>query len=103
MATGIFNSGTNIGAIVAPLSVPFIADNYGWRMTFVITGAVGLIWLLFWFMMYEIPAKHKNLHKAEFDYIHSDTDEVVADDAPTDRVSWFRLLKFKQTWGVCLG
>lgn len=103
LATGIFNSGTNIGAIVAPLSVPFIADNYGWRMTFVITGAIGLIWLFFWFVMYEIPSKHKSLNKEEYDYIHSDADEVIAEDAPTDRVSWLRLLQFKQTWAFALG
>ena len=103
LATGIFNSGTNIGAIIAPLSVPFIADNYGWRMTFVITGAIGLIWLVFWYFMYEIPSKHKRLHQPEFDYIHSDKDEVVADDAPTDRVSWFQLLQFRQTWAFALG
>ena len=103
LATGIFNSGTNIGAILAPLSVPFIADNYGWRWTFIITGAIGLIWLVFWFIMYEIPTKHPKLNKAEFNYIHSDKDEVIADDAPTDRVSWVRLLKFKQTWAFALG
>ena len=103
LATGIFNSGTNIGAILAPLSVPYIADAYGWRMTFVITGAIGLIWLIFWYFMYEVPQKHKKLHKAEFDYIHSDKDEVIAIDAPTDRVSWFRLLQFKQTWAFAMG
>ena len=103
LATGIFNSGTNIGAILAPLSVPFIADNYGWRWTFIITGAIGLIWLVFWFIMYEIPTKHPKLNKAEFDYIHSDKDEIIADDAPTDKVSWFRLLQFKQTWAFALG
>ena len=103
LATGIFNSGTNIGAILAPLSVPYIADAYGWRMTFVITGAIGLIWLIFWYFMYEVPQKHKKLHQAEFDYIHSDTDEVIAVDAPTDRVSWFRLLQFKQTWAFAMG
>ncbi len=103
LATGIFNSGTNVGAILAPLSVPFIADNYGWRWTFIITGAVGLIWLIFWYFMYEIPTKHKKLFQPEFDYIHSDRDEDIAVDAPTDRVSWVRLLAFKQTWAFALG
>src|SRR5215213_3205225 len=75
-ATGIFNSGTNIGAIIAPLTVPYIAQEWGWRTAFVATGAIGLVWLLFWFWLYEIPARQKRLHKAEFDYIHSDLDEV---------------------------
>src|SRR5215216_5027776 len=79
-ATGIFNSGTNIGAIIAPLTVPYIAQEWGWRMAFVITGAVGLLWLIFWFWLYEIPAKQKRLRKAEFVYIHSDLDEVKETD-----------------------
>jgi MFS transporter, ACS family, hexuronate transporter len=103
LTTGIFNSGTNVGAIIAPLTVPFIADMWGWRWAFIITGAIGLIWLIFWFLMYEIPSKHKKLKKAEFDYIHSDKDEVIAEDAPTDNVSWLRLLQFKQTWAFATG
>src|ERR1043165_542423 len=74
--TGFFNSGTNIGAIIAPLTVPFIAKEYGWRWAFIITGAIGLIWLLFWFWLYEVPARQKRLKPAEYNYIHSDTDEA---------------------------
>ena len=59
LATGIFNSGTNVGAIVAPLTVPFIAVAFGWQWAFIITGAIGLIWLAFWFVIYEVPKKHK--------------------------------------------
>ena len=106
LATGIFNSGTNIGAIVAPLTVPFIAKEYGWRWAFIITGAVGLIWLLFWFWLYEVPAKQRRLKQEEFDYIHSDTDEVVsmaAAQASTPRVSWGKLLNYKQTWALAIG
>jgi ACS family hexuronate transporter-like MFS transporter len=105
-ATGIFNSGSNIGAIIAPLTVPWIALHLGWRWAFVITGSVGLVWLIFWFFLYEIPAKHKRLSKAEYDYIHSDMDEpTVAADAEgiVQRVSWFRLLGYKQTWAFVLG
>ncbi|MDQ3843379.1 MAG: MFS transporter, partial [Bacteroidota bacterium] len=76
LATGIFNSGTNIGAIAAPLTVPFIAEKWGWQWAFILTGAIGFLWLIFWFRMYEVPAKHKRLGKAEYDYIHSDQDEV---------------------------
>ena len=105
-ATGIFNSGSNIGAIIAPLTVPWIALHLGWRWAFIITGSIGLIWLLLWFVIYEIPAKHKRLSKAEFDYIHSDRDEptVTANSSGVvERVSWARLLGFKQTWAFVIG
>jgi len=106
LATGIFNSGTNIGAIIAPLTVPFIAEAWGWRAAFFITGAIGLIWLIFWFWLYEIPKKQKRLSKEEFDYIHSDTDEqpVISNAAGEDRkVPWGRLLAFNQTWAFAIG
>ncbi|HYF31599.1 MAG TPA: MFS transporter [Chitinophagaceae bacterium] len=107
LATGIFNSGSNIGAIIAPLTVPFIAQEWGWRSAFFITGAVGLIWLIFWFWLYEVPRKQKRLSKAEFDYIHSDTDEAVAvagaQGEPTRKISWGRLFGYKQTWAFAVG
>ena len=103
LATGIFNSGTNVGAILAPLVVPWIAVTWGWQEAFIITGAIGMIWLVFWFIMYDVPAKHKKLKKAEFDYIHSDEDEK-ADAATNDtKVPWLTLLKFKQTWAFFFG
>ena len=104
-ATGIFNSGTNIGAIIAPLTVPAIADEWGWRTAFVITGAVGLIWLLLWFWLYEIPAKQKRLGKPEYEYIHSDADETKeTDEQPhTGKISWASLLSFRQTWAFATG
>jgi ACS family hexuronate transporter-like MFS transporter len=64
LATGIFNSGAAIGAIVAPLSVPFIAAKWGWQWAFIITGSIGFIWLLFWVLLYEIPAKQKRLRQS---------------------------------------
>lgn len=104
LATGIFNSGTNIGAIVAPLTVPFIAVSLGWQWAFIITGAFGFVWLIFWFWLYEIPARQKRLSKAEFNYIHSDKDEVQPYDADQGpNVPWFRLLAFRQTWAFVLG
>jgi ACS family hexuronate transporter-like MFS transporter len=103
LATGIFNSGTNVGAIIAPLTVPFIAAEWGWRWAFIITGAVGLIWLLFWFIFYEIPKKHKKLSKQEYEYIHSDVDEQDQEATSHEKVSWFKLLEFKQTWAFTLG
>jgi ACS family hexuronate transporter-like MFS transporter len=106
LATGIFNSGTNIGAVLAPLTVPFIAVSMGWKWAFIITGAIGFFWLIFWFLLYEVPAKHKHLSKAEFDYIHSDVDEQnvnAVDDAPAKEVSWLKLLRFRQTWAFVFG
>ncbi len=105
-ATGIFNSGTNVGAILAPLTVPFIASTWGWQWSFIITGAIGFIWLILWFLFYEIPAKHKQLSQAEFDYIHSDADEApvaVANDEAPKNVSWSKLLSFRQTWAFVAG
>ena len=104
LATGIFNSGTNLGAIVAPLVVPWMAINLGWQTTFIITGSIGFLWLIFWFMMYETPAKHKKLSKVEFDYIHSDIIvNETSDVSNTPKLSWQTLLGFKQTWAFILG
>ena len=102
LAAGIFNSGTNVGAILAPIIVPFIAITWGWQMTFVFTGALGLIWLIFWFLFYENPTKHKKLSKAEFDYIHSDKDEAEEAAKNTEKVKWRKLLGYRQTWAFAL-
>jgi MFS transporter, ACS family, hexuronate transporter len=105
LATGIFNSGANVGAILAPLTVPWIAVTWGWQWAFILTGIIGFIWLIFWFWLYEIPAKQKRLAKAEFDYIHSDLDEApLADDTDgLKKVSWLQLLGFRQTWAFIIG
>lgn len=102
LATGIFNSGTNVGAIIAPVAVPWIAMKWGWQEAFIITGAVGLLWLIFWFIFYEVPAKQKRLSKAEFDYIHSDVEENNPQDK-TESVPWLKLLSFRQTWAFIIG
>ncbi len=103
LATGIFNSGTNVGAIIAPLTVPLIAIWWGWQWAFIITGAIGLLWLLFWFLVYQSPANHKKLSKSEYEYIHSDKDELVTDDVAKEKVSWFKLLSYRQTWAFFIG
>ena len=105
LATGLFNSGTSIGAIVAPLTVPLIATAWGWQWAFILTGAIGFIWLICWVAFYEIPAKQKHLSKAEYEYIHSDIDEIKVSDEAADKgkISWFKLLGFKQTWAFVLG
>jgi MFS transporter, ACS family, hexuronate transporter len=101
LATGIFNSGTNIGAIVAPLSVPFIAEAWGWKTAFIITGSLGFVWLVLWYFMYDIPSQHKKLSKEEFDYIHSDIEDVAEDKG--EAISWYKLLGYRQTWAFVLG
>jgi len=106
-ATGLYNSGANVGAIVAPLCVPEIAAAWGWEWAFVLTGAIGLLWLLFWQLIYAPPAaklRSGKLKQAEYDYIHSDADERVAEGhAVQAKVSWFKLLTFRQTWAFVLG
>ena len=101
LATGIFNSGANIGAVVAPIMVPWILGQWGWQEAFIITGAIGFIWLIFWWLFYEIPARHKKLSKSEFEYIHSDNEEADGDAEP--RVKWMRLFGIRQTWAFFFG
>ena len=101
LATGIFNAGSNIGAVIAPIMVPWILGSYGWQEAFLITGALGFVWLIFWWRLYEVPAKKKNISKAEYDYIHSDAEEVVAPDAKG--ISWAKLLTIRQTWTFVVG
>ncbi len=107
LATGIFNSGSNIGAILAPLSVPYIAEVWGWETTFLVIGAVGFIWLFFWFAYYDIPSQQKRLSKAELDYIHTEEGQVASEQvlAPEkeEKVKWFSLLKYRQTWAFTFG
>ena len=103
-ATGIFNSGANIGAIIAPLTVPFIAAQYGWKWAFILTGLIGIIWLVLWFIFYEVPAKHKKLSVAEFEYIRGDADEQAAEALVANKnISWSKLLTYRQTWAFALG
>ena len=104
-AGGIFNSGTNVGAILAPIVVPWLAINYSWKIAFIATGAIGFLWLILWFIYYEIPSKQKRLSKAEFDYIHSDLDDPThATEGDTrPKVSYGQLFKYKQTWAFITG
>jgi MFS transporter, ACS family, hexuronate transporter len=97
LATGIFNAGTNAGAIVTPLVVPWIALHWGWRSAFLLTGALGFIWLIFWFLIYRRPEEHPRVSKAELDYIHCDPAE------PVGKVSWSALLPHRQTYVFLAG
>src|ERR1044072_8366391 len=91
-ATGIFNAGSNIGAIVAPLTVPWIALNYGWRWAFILTGAIGFLWLLLWIPLYAKPHAHPRVKKAELDYIQSDPPHP-----PATKIPWVQLVPHRQT------
>ncbi|HEX8721546.1 MAG TPA: MFS transporter [Pyrinomonadaceae bacterium] len=92
LATGIFNAGSNVGAIIAPLAVPWLYINWGWQWSFIMTGALGLIWLIFWFAFYHLPHEHPKISREELAYIQSDPPE------PTVKVPWLRLLPHRQTW-----
>jgi ACS family hexuronate transporter-like MFS transporter len=118
LATGIFNSGSNIGAMICALFVPwclitwtsgsrFIGALQGWQMAFIITGILGFIWLIFWGIFYSTPKKLLNqgkISQAEFDYIHSDNDATITgDDDQVKKVSWLKLLTYRQTWSFVVG
>jgi ACS family hexuronate transporter-like MFS transporter len=96
LATGIFNAGSNLGAIVTPLTVPWIAVHWGWRSAFFILGATGFCWLAVWLWFYRPPQEHKSCSPAELEYICSDP------VAPQVRVSWSRLFAHRQTWAFVL-
>jgi len=98
LATGIFNSGTNVGAIVAPIVVPLIAVFWGWRMAFAITGGIGFFWLIFWFILYESPSKSQRVSKEELDYINSD--DVAQEESDVKPIKWSKLITYKQTWSI---
>jgi MFS transporter, ACS family, hexuronate transporter len=101
LATGVFNSGTNISAIAGPPMIAWIFSSYGWKQAFLWTGSLGFIWLIFWFWLYEIPSKQKRLTAEEFAYINSDKDETVADTG--QKPGWFKLFRLRQTWAIVLG
>ena len=105
-ATGIFNSGANVGAILAPLSVPWIESNYGWEAAFLIVGAVGFIWLIFWLIFYEKPEEQNRMSKEELAYIQAGDDVVETNNEtvlPHKNIPWVKLLGYNQTWSFITG
>jgi ACS family hexuronate transporter-like MFS transporter len=96
LATGIFNAGSNVGAIIAPLAVPWLYVTYGWQWAFVFTGTLGMLWLVLWFALYRVPEKHPKLSRAELAYIQSDPAE------PTEKIAWLKLLPHRQTWAYVI-
>jgi ACS family hexuronate transporter-like MFS transporter len=113
-STGIFNSGANIGAVVAPLSVPLLSQYFGWEYAFIIVGATGFLWLIFWKYYYDSPKKlleKGKINEAEYNYIHSDgyvEEQAVEVDVTNNlkcenKISWMHLLKYRQTWSFVAG
>jgi ACS family hexuronate transporter-like MFS transporter len=97
LATGIFNAGSNIGAILTPLIVPWITIHWGWRWAFIATGSLGFIWVGFWLLLYRRPEDHPLISRAELDYIGSDS------QPPAFKVKWASLIPYRQTWAFALG
>ena len=98
LATGIFNAGTNTGAIITPLLVPWIALTWGWQWAFIATGSLGFLWLLLWLAVYRSPESNPRISRDELAHIRSDPP-----DLESARVPWIRLLGFRQTWAVAAG
>lgn len=101
-ATGIFNSGTTIGAVLAPLTVPLIRITWGWEAAFVVMGLSGFVWLFFWKVLYDKPEEQKRMSVEELAYIKSGEEETTAQQNQ-ERVSWVKLLGYRQTWAFAIG
>jgi len=107
-ATGIFNSGANIGAILAPLTVPIIAALWGWQTAFIWIGAIGFLWMIFWAIFFDEPARQRRLGKAELAYIQADVESPRSHaplhaEAPLRKAGWLELLSMRQTWAFAMG
>lgn len=105
LATGIFDSGANIGACIAPILVPWLLGAYGWQFAFLITGLAGFIWLLAWRLLYERPEKHRKVTAAELEYIRID-DEPQQKTASAERLdnrTWTKLFTLRPTWAFIVG
>ncbi len=96
-ATGLFNAGSNVGAILCPMVVPWLAHAWGWQGAFVATGAVGFLWVAAWFSLYHAPETHPRISEAELAYIRKDPPEAAA------KIPWLALLRHKQTWAFMAG
>lgn len=108
-ATGIFNSGANVGAIIAPLTVPVMAELWGWEMAFIIVGLIGFIWLGFWVFIYKKPEENTRMNAAELAYIEQDAAQESQEaqksqqNEPKEKMSFWQCLKYRQTWAFAFG
>ncbi|MGC1299434.1 MAG: MFS transporter [Alloacidobacterium sp.] len=96
LATGIFNSGTNLGAILAPAIVPWVTLRYGWRASFLITGAFSAAWIVWWLTHYRKPSEHPKVSRSELELIHSDPPQ------PATKIPWRKIIVYRQTWAFSL-
>jgi ACS family hexuronate transporter-like MFS transporter len=105
LATGIFNSGTSIGVVLALVIVPWILRNYSWHEVFWITGATGFIWLIFWLIFYDLPAKQKRLSSEEYNFILDGKGSELKNEIVNSKVKirWYKLFSFPQTWVLITG
>jgi ACS family hexuronate transporter-like MFS transporter len=99
LATGIFNSGTNVGAVLAALTAPWVIIHFGWHATFLVTGALSTAWILVWYLFYRNPSEHTTLSRAELRYI---SDGMVATSTEPS-LPWIKLLGYRQTWAYTVG
>jgi ACS family hexuronate transporter-like MFS transporter len=97
LATGIFNSGTNVGALVTPLAVPWITLHWGWQWAFIATGLTGFLWIVWWLKLYRAPEEHPRLSATELAHIRSDPTEPVVS------IPWSKLIPHRQTWAFSIG
>jgi len=97
LATGIFNAGSNVGALITPLLVPWLTVKYGWPAAFLVTGVLGFLWLAFWLLLYERPERHARVSPRELAHIQSDPPD------PPAKISWLWLLGHRQTWAFAIG
>lgn len=105
-ATSIFNAGATVGALAAPVSIPFIAKSFGWEMAFLIIGALGFIWMGLWVFVYNSPSKSKHVNKAELEYINQDASnpaEHKEEEVVGKKLSYFQSFGYKQTWAFIFG
>ncbi|MEM7380044.1 MAG: MFS transporter [Bacteroidota bacterium] len=99
LATGLFNGGSNVGAILAPILIPLIISAFGsWEWVFILSGFLGFIWVIFWLILYKKPRESRYANKAEIAYIEDGEEEVQS-----EKIKWFKLLKHRQTWAIVCG
>ncbi len=97
LATGIFNAGSNVGAVVAPLVVPWITLTYGWQEAFIVTGAIGFSWLIFWWFLYEAPERSRQSPQQSL-RIFRPTRPILRRRSP-----WLKLISYRQAWAFAIG
>jgi ACS family hexuronate transporter-like MFS transporter len=110
LATALFNSGANVGAVIAPAFVPWVAAAWGWQSAFVVAGGAGMLWLMLWLPFYNTPEAAKGLSAEERAHINSDRAAVAADPttqpvvvAPAPRITWLSILGYRQAWSFIVG